>query len=63
MDCCVFERIVTIDNPPRGNYTFLPSLLFTQQKQKGEIEDAIGEETVRHSQRKTELLEQRKGCI
>ena len=31
MTCCVFDRVVIIGNPPRGNYIFPPSLLSTQQ--------------------------------
>ena len=34
MTCCVFERVVIIGNPPRGNYIFTPSLLSTQQMWK-----------------------------
>ena len=34
MACCVFERVVIIGNPPRGNYIFPPSLLSTQQMWK-----------------------------
>jgi len=31
MACCIFERVITIGNPPRVNYIFLSSSLFTQQ--------------------------------
>lgn len=34
MTCCVFDRVVIIGNPPRGNYIFPPSLLSTQQMSK-----------------------------
>ena len=34
MTCCVFDRVVIIGNPPRGNYIFPPSLSSTQQMSK-----------------------------